>query len=395
MSSTGLIAASAGSKVMGRHVIDDATHSVRFDWPAVRLMFEGITGTCTAGIRMKPGRSVFGYSIIAVDSDDDENGEEEILNCIHHILNRVKNIILRTDLDPSKIYNVSIWKRDDPGQGTVQVFGLMVDSDATQVVAQEPVTRRFHLEFVGDSDTVGFGNLGRRSSMMTFLLFQMACLMCNRNLQQATDATKSWPAHIARALDDSTYSIVAWSGIGAKYSYCSCNMIEAYPRILADDCHSTDTANLGGADAVVVYIGQNDLSKLQEELCSFFSHDKLVDGYVELLKVIRQHRPLPIPVIVVVPASDAVVACVSSIKECQKVAEISNQSWNRAVEEVGGNEAGYHLLENRHEPQISLSPKQDFGLMMHWSASSCEKWADGMVPGMKRILSESSSSGTT
>lgn len=81
-------------------------------------------------------------------------------------------------MDPAKTYRLEIWKRDDGGSGIVKVSGLVMDPgatchDETSLPSSAGSPKKRYLEFVGDSDSVGFGNVGPKSSLPYFFLVQL------------------------------------------------------------------------------------------------------------------------------------------------------------------------------------------------------------------------------
>lgn len=359
---------------MGRHVVDD-DNTISFDWPGVRLEFSEITGTSAVAIRMSGGGSVFGYQL--------NQEPPQILTCFWNRKSQ-KTYNLAQGLDPCKSYELQLWKRDDPN-GVVKVSGLVLDTGGTCSPSCTQTARKL-IEFIGDSDTVGFGNLASKSGMVYSILFQLPLLLCGvPKYIEATDASVSWPAHVAQTLGVD-YNIVAESGIGAKYSEgVHHNMIDVYPRQLNGDFKSSSKHSLQPVDAVVVYIGMNDLSHLKS---SFQSTEKsLLKAFCELLTVIRSVRS-NCKIIIIVPHEDAMLACVTSKRENKKACKIQNKIWRRAVEKMGGEEKGFYVVQNRHEPQIKLNSHEDYGMMLHWNAASCQKWASGLTENLQRVLTD-------
>lgn len=372
MATTNDIPAASVARVMGRHVIQD--DSIRFDWPGVHLTFCEVKGTTTIALRMKGGGSVFGYQI--------SEKPPQILNCFWNRVSE-KTYILGKGLDPSQSYMLEIWKRNDPGNGIVQVSALVLDKEGTCAIAT-PSPRKL-IEFVGDSDTVGFGNMAAKSGMLYSLLCEFPCMSCGiPKYVEATDSSQSWPAHLSQSLDVD-YGIIAQSGIGAMYGdYVKHNMIEVYARSLNDDAKSKSEP-LAPVDAVLVYIGMNDLADLKSSLRD--TEKCLLKGFRELLTVIRQERP-NVNIIVVVPKEDAILACVVSERENGHACKIQSRVWKQAVKEMGGEEKGFYIVENRHEPQINLNSKVDYGMMLHWNAMSCKKWANGLTDSIRKTLAD-------
>jgi len=427
---TVLLRAASHAKVMGRHLRDETDGSVRFDWPAVRISFLQLTGTAAVSIRMHAGRSVLGYRVVlhnSQQSTDSQQHEDKVvvcngvLSCYLHF--RRRDYRVASDLDPNKRYDLQIWKQDDPGIGVVQVFGLLVDpggsaisQDSTSSDSRQP--RRKHIEFVGDSDTVGFGNMASKSGFCYSYLFQVpAMLLGVPCVRKTTDATQSFAAFTASKIGaDCDYSIIARSGIGAQHSEAGMpeNMCSVYDRAIFRDASSKMRSSEGPQpDLVVVYIGHNDLSSLadQETYGVFGSNRSSVESvegmmyksFVNLLQKIRRRHPVPdgssddnekvqeegdaVKIVIVVPHQDAILASVSNERELRSIVETHRGAWAQAVDDMGGADAHIYIVENRHEPQIQLNSRQDFGMMLHWNASSCEKWANGLAPQLEGFLS--------
>lgn len=418
-----LLPAATHANVMGRHLRDEANNgSVRFDWPAVRLSFLQVTGTAAVSIRMNAGRSVLGYRVVlcssptdsAVQQQDEVVVSDGTLSCYCHF--RQRDYRLASYLDPSKRYDVQLWKQDDPGIGVVQVFGLLLDPGGSgtirgTIIPDSPQPRRKHIEFVGNSDTVGFGNMASKSGYCFSFLFQIpAMLLGIPCVLKTTDATLSFPAFTASKLgEDIEYSIIAQSGIGAQHSEMgmSENMCSVYDRAIFRDPSSTIRST--EPDLVVVYIGNNDQSVLAEQESIFGSNRSSIESiegmlyksFVNLLQKIRRQHPVPegssddnekvqeeaVKIVVVVPHQDAILASMSSKRELRSTVENQRGAWTRAVEDMGGANAHIYIVQNRHEPQIKFNSRTDFGMMLHWNASSCEKWANGLAPQLEEFLS--------
>jgi hypothetical protein len=386
----------------------------------------------------------------------------------------VQEYALAVGLDPFLHYKIDVWKRDDPTGRACIIEGLYVDKPHGMGVLQEDFDdndgwidnhqkidtlsplyaalqaqqqqqqsmqkkmkkkkKVLNLEFVGNSDTVGFGNLTTMSSKLYYTLCQASCLPLFRRLYEGTDVTQAWPAFLSRALSDSVnYSVVAWSGVGAKYSMSMPeSMTMLYPRVLAcdaktcvktdhddddDDAYNTDDTTaessggeggggtwnknnnksiknsncnnnaLGPADAVLVYIGQNDKVRMANHRAS---NTKLSAGYEELLTIIRQHRPRPIPIIVIVPTLNAYVTGVSTESQRLETCAIQHELWSHLVlYKLGGPANGFYLVENSHMPaDLEINSPRDFGMNLHWNVESQRKWALGLVPQIRQVLDE-------
>ncbi|CAB9514480.1 Creatinase/Prolidase N-terminal domain [Seminavis robusta] len=383
-------------RVMGRHVVDGNKGAIMVDWPGVRLEFRLISNTRSVAIRIKGRSACFGYRVVAQEKGNDERNHVNTDDAADKLVilssGKEQDYPLHDNLlNSNTTYKVSIWKRDDPINGGAIISGLVIDSDGNvqpnrkedgNLFQQPPNTRL--LEFVGDSDTVGFGINGQKSGFLYFLCCQMPCMTMAPSLRKSTDVTKSW-AHLTARQLKADYSVVAWSGIGAKYSPESNmpSMLESYATLLPSGKQKPIPPNEGSMlgpepSAVILYIGQNDEYADKSE-------DKLQKGFAALLKKIREFRPSHIPIVVVAPALDCNLACAfMGKKDNTAKAERQNRLWKAAVQDLV--DSNIHVVDHKHEPDIALNSKEDFGICLHWNAASNLKFANPLVPKLKKIL---------
>jgi lysophospholipase L1-like esterase len=370
------------------------------DWPGVRLDFGGVTGTSTVKIRMNGNMAVFGYRLVDEassgnnkDDDDDDVDDQFVLvtriTPSDYPLSRSDG---GTELDPAKTYKISIWKRDDPMNGGATILGLVVDENGKGLhkhkedAKYQDVSKKPLIEFVGDSDTVGFGVRGSKSTVWHYLLCEIWMTLCRPSIRQRTDVTQSWAHRAARELK-ADYHVIALSGVGAKYNVADVedNMIAMYPRMLGTKSNTSvepkEARFLGPTpDAVVIYIGQND----ERSLSSFSLEKKLEGAFTGLLEVIRSYRPAPIPIVVVIPAPDARLSCQGTEKTSHATAVRQAKIWNQVVEKMADD--AIHVVENQHEPQIEHNSPEEYGTCLHWNVSGNRKWASGLTPKLREVL---------
>lgn len=124
--------------------------------------------------------------------------------------------------------------------------GFFVDDAEAALPAPSPPSRL--IEFIGDSDTVGFGNTSLRRECTAEQVFS------------ATDTSLSYPARVARALG-TDYRLVARSGIGLLRNYGGTDpgrtMQEVYSLALPSDPTAASLAQQR-ADMLVIALGSND-----------------------------------------------------------------------------------------------------------------------------------------
>jgi lysophospholipase L1-like esterase len=389
-------------RIMGRHVVDDDSGGVIVDWPGVRLEFGGIKNTTSVGIRLQGNLAVFGFRLVVEDDDDPEVGRNAVEDdddddeLVLVTTMSKQDFELYDNLNPDRTYKVSLWKRDDPANGGATIHGLLVDAPHGKCKKRRPEDdfnmfterpNRRLLEFVGDSDTVGFGIRGEKSSFLYFVCCQMALMSTAHRLRKSTDVTQSW-VHVTAEQLQADYTVVAWSGMGVQWSESNTipNMLTAYSTMLPSTS-SIDKTHVEPADVsffgpppsvVIVYLGQNDEMKTKDEV-------RLQKAYAMLLRRIREYRPAPIPVVILVPALDCQLSRVfDGPKANTALAARQNKLWKQAVQELG--DSHIHVLEHKHEPDIQLNSEQDYAIGLHWNVTSNKKWADPLVPKLKRIL---------
>ena len=124
--------------------------------------------------------------------------------------------------------------------------GVFIDDSASPLPAPEPAARL--IEFIGDSDMVGFAN-GATSRDCT-----------EEEIFAATDTSASFGPQVAAALG-ADYRVIARSGIGLLRNYGGASpettMPSRYPLALPSDPHAAGQPQRP-ADIVVTGLGSND-----------------------------------------------------------------------------------------------------------------------------------------
>ena len=180
---------------------------------------------------------------------------------------------------PPGAHDVVVTKRTESFVGTVQYLGLK-PHDGSLLEPGAPPGRR--IEFVGDSITCGYGNLG-------------ASTQCSFTAD-TEDATSGYAALAAGDLDaDAT--LVAYSGKGMYRDFRGSTkeqMPVLYRRSLPDAPSSEWSFDSAAPDVVVVHLGTND----------FYTGDPgpaFTDAYVGFLGDLRQRYPAALFVCAVSP----------------------------------------------------------------------------------------------
>ena len=224
----------------GRGVVD-ASGTLHFDWPGATLTF-AVKGAQRVLLRMDGGRCCFTVTV----------GERP--PALLRTKAGVVDYLIASGLDVNAVTNITVRKRTEPravtGMSIFRIFattvftttsaarvvGVLLDAgagsaaeDAELLPGPPPPPRR--IEFVGDSDMCGFGNLSRHSGFL-------AGLLRLGHLVGESDATAAWPLVVADALGAEAH-MIAWSGVGAVWNATGTpakeNMCALYPLLLGSE----------------------------------------------------------------------------------------------------------------------------------------------------------------
>jgi len=138
-------------------------------------------------------------------------------------------------------------------------------------------------------------------------------------------------------------------------------------------CYGNSTVTFHhGVDLVVLYIGGNDWWTLEQK-----EDDRLVEGYVAFLALLRQLRPRQ--PILVLTADESSGSCLVTPERQQLFSRDMKRVLGRAVDRAGGENERIHLREVVPQPAIDVTLDSDWALMEHWSVAAHEKWAQGVI----------------
>ena len=136
-----------------------------------------------------------------------------------------------------------------------------------------PAKNDMYIEFVGDSITVGNGNLIPNGQ--------------GKGEPEYMDATQSYGYLTAKSLG-ADYSLVAISGIGASVGWTSYNMQTVYPKLRYPKDNSTNYDFARKPDVVVLALGTNDYQCRQTYGKTW---DDIKAGFASTLNLVRQKNP--------------------------------------------------------------------------------------------------------
>lgn len=356
------------------HMSDASGAAVsRFDWPGTEIRFT-VKGSRTVHLRMDGANNLF--NLIVNDSSPD------VLACDDGL----KEYLVANDLDPAVETNVRVYKRTeavaqfpDKTTGCVTLEGLLLDPGG-QLVKYIGSPQRV-IEFVGDSDTGAYGNLGIRTGFEV----EDRRVFADPSKQ---DASKSWAVIVASAFKAECHNI-SWSGMGAVWNapghFANGAMNRHYCRLLATEgdqpatLASLDNPVLPRVNLVVLYIGSNDWWTLEQK-----GDDTFVEGYEGFLTLLRQLRPEQ--PIIVLTANETSGTCLVTLERQRLFSEDMKRLLGRAVDGAGGEAERIHLSEVIPLPAIDVTLDDDWGLMEHWSVAGHQKWAQGVIPLIGEIM---------
>ncbi|ETV79010.1 hypothetical protein, variant 1 [Aphanomyces astaci] len=244
-------------------------NSVQFDWPHCGFSIR-VKRTRGVGIRLKGEGNYFNVFV---------DGE---FKCILRASLKASccDVVTFDDDIGDEEHTVTISKRTEPQmRGAVSTFkvctfyGFVVDKAAV-VLPCDPGFRH-RIEFIGDSDTCGFGNEGVATSSKG--IFGMKGRMENVYNGYACIAARMFHAEA---------HILAWSGKGVKSNLGDWgpNMSSMWKNAIASREFPWDL-NSWQPHAVVINLGTQDLFPPAS------SEAEIVEAYTALLEDVRQHRP--------------------------------------------------------------------------------------------------------
>ena len=208
---------------------------------------------------------------------------------------------LASDLPAGK-HTFAIYRQSEHSFGEVGVCALSYEGE----MLKKPADKKLYIEFIGDSISCGYGNLGSASQGDGAALW--------------SDGTQAYTYLTAQALN-ADWSNVSWSGLGCKYGYSTTTMQDVYPaqRYNYDKTTAYDFSN--EPDIVVLALGTNDNSIQGNATLKR-------EGLVEMLTLVREKNPNAPIVWIYNMMTSGVNAMVEEI-----------------VAEFGGAEAGYYACK--------------------------------------------------
>ena len=173
-------------------------------------------------------------------------------------------VLLAEGLSAGK-HTFAIYRQSEHSFGEVGVCALSYEGE----MLKKPADKGLYIEFIGDSISCGYGNLGSASQGDGAALW--------------SDGTQAYTYLTAQALN-ADWSNVSWSGLGCKYGYSNTTMQDVYPaqRYNYDQKTAYDFAE--EPDVIILALGTNDNS-IQSDTTLKRA------GLVEMLQLVREKNP--------------------------------------------------------------------------------------------------------
>ena len=266
------------------------------------------------------------------------------------------------------MYKLTISKRTEPQmRGAISTFkvctfyGFLLDI-GSQVVTYGDQKQR-SIEFIGNSDTCGFGNEGPRTSSTDIF-----------HMKGRTENVYNGYAAIVARMFDAEALILAWTGKGVHSNALDWGptMADLWTRTLGSRSRrhfqpppEFDDHSVVVPDLVVIHLGGNDL------LPPISSESDIVGAYTKLINAVRLARPA------------AHIVCVVGDESC--ITTMSDETLNGRqhlslqLQEIVKVAMSQVVTQDKlHYVYVQMKDglcREDFGSMMHYAVSGHVKFA--------------------
>ena len=162
---------------------------------------------------------------------------------------------------PAGKHTFAIYRQSEHSFGEVGVCALSYDGE----MLDKPADKDLYIEFIGDSISCGYGNIGNSGDALS------------------SDGTQAYTFITAQTLN-ADWSTVSWSGLGCKYGYSTTTMQDVYPAQRYNYDQTTLYDFSKQPDVVVLALGTNDNSIQPNATLKR-------EGLVEMLTLVREKNP--------------------------------------------------------------------------------------------------------
>lgn len=242
------------------------------------------------------------------------------------------------------LHTVMVNRRTEAGNGVATFEGFKIDENKS--VHFWPKSPKYKIEFIGDSLTVGYGNM---------------CSNVNEtDLRAMSDNYMSWGPIACRAVD-AEWSIIAISGKGVVRNYGDTSKASKgvlpyyYDRALMANPKAKWSSAEWKADLVVINLGTNDVSTEPKP-----DKGDFIKGYRDLIAAVRGFYP-----------EAKLLLCVSPMNQD------TLKPW---IEEIAAAEKADFLV------LPTLSQTEMSGCQWHPTVAGHQKMADKLIIKLNEIL---------
>jgi lysophospholipase L1-like esterase len=196
-------------------------------------------------------------------------------------------------------HTLSLTKMNEAMDGELIFGGFEPEAGQSLLPTQRPTGRR--IEFIGDSITCGYGNMGTISTKMLTEStssdansLRSCKTFLGKDVYEVSNAYLSWAPEVARSFK-ADWRLICWSGKGVYRNADNTQediMPEVYPRAVATDGNTSYDLSSWVPQAVVINLGTNDFGSVaQADLGGPPDIKKFTDNYVGLVKKVRKAYP--------------------------------------------------------------------------------------------------------
>ena len=213
-----------------------------FDYSCATIEFQGyMTGDVVLEINSKKGGYDFGNSYFAVYIDGERTNDRfEVGN------NETKKLTVAS-FEGKFFHTVKIVKQTESKWSLATIKNLTIEGYLTKA----PAKKSLYIEFLGDSLTTAYGNIGRPGNEPS-------------DSPDYQDGTKSYAYLLAEGMD-ADYTMIARSSMGVNQCWSNIPVLDYYKKHSRG--RSDEAFEIGSArrpDLIVIHLGANDYNAAKE-----------------------------------------------------------------------------------------------------------------------------------
>ena len=253
-------------KLLGR--AQTSSSGLIFDLSCATIEFQGyMTGDVVVEISSKKGGYDFGNSYFTVYVDG------ERVDTRFEVGNNKTEKLTIASFEGKYYHTVKIVKQTESKWSLATIKNLSI----TGFLTEAPAKKSVYIEFLGDSLTAAYGNVGRPGNEPS-------------DSPDYQDGTKSYAYLLAESLN-ADYTMLARSAAGVNQCWSNVPMIDYYKKISkgrSDDAF--DISRARRPDVIVIHLGANDYNVAREENgISAKEKQDFVNKGIELVTYLRDN----------------------------------------------------------------------------------------------------------